>query len=628
MKASGRWLTAATVLLTAVGTFLTLRVLHSTFFSKTYHDTSSANMAQPVPAISTAVSKTYHKYDKAEQSIDVGNPVVQQPALVTRTSAQYLARKDIPREIFLRQQQHSEHRTATGRLHDAFVSELHQGLHTCSPSIVAALKKPTLQQADIDWCKWATSPTGGGVMVGKSWGKLVKPADRTRFDSLNCNAVNSNNDNPTCDDAWGDNFVRKWKANRSGVKCDNPTTRSSLECYINDNNDKWCVMENVMIDFSKAQKVSKGSSQIASKKFAQDYISMDCHAGTTEPGFTLPHLLSPSRTASAMAVCDYVIEDTVLLFSHDNIRNMAHTLNDVMNVWLMLWMDGKAANTSSMPFLTIDALKMYNNFDDTVNQYFTTYAKNFRTILRGADFGTGTLCLRRVLTQPLPIRGFVWDNWHNDLPCSFVGPSSLYQRWNLHVRHSFGLLSAAVRETFAAQTLKVVLIVRTESKNDWGSYRTSRLFLNQQEIITAFEQLRGTLTGMQQFELVVQDFALLSFEQQMRLMSETNILVGMHGAGISQSQYMPIGSERCCGVLEIFPRGEFTPVRGFANMIRKMGLSYGRIDISKEDSLGDGARVPVAELVQKLRDLIVRVVKEPACVLPQVIDDPYLLSAT
>jgi hypothetical protein len=493
--------------------------------------------------------------------------------------------------------------------------------------VVEALSKPALTQADVDWCKWAISSSGGRVVVGKSWGNLAKADERARFDSLNCNAVGGGN-NPSCDDAWGDNHVRNWRRHRdANVKCKSPDTKSGMECYVNENKDKFCVLENVMIDFSKAQKVEKGGSNIASKKFRQDYISMECHEGDKEPGFTFPHLLSPSRPASSKNTCDYVIEDTVLLFSHDNIRNMAHTLNDVLNVWLMLWLDGKAGSVSQIPLLSIDAFKLYNNFDDMVNQYFTTYVRNFATILRGTDFGpTGTLCLRRVLTQPLPARGFVWENWHKDLPCSFVGPSSLYQRWNLQVRQSFGLLTKTARDRTQSKPMKVVLIMRSESKNDWGSYRTSRLIHNEDDVLEALWKLEDTLTGAQAFELVVQDFSELSFEQQMQLMSETSILLGMHGAGISQSQYMAIGTERCCGVLEMFPRGEFSPVRGFANMIRKMGLSYDRIDIDGADSHPEGAKVPVKEMVDKLSALIAKVVQKPACVLPQVVNDPYLLS--
>lgn len=619
MKPSGGWLTVIAAALAAFVTFLTLYVLHTNIFSSQQgpqHGESSPNV------------HTVPRYTDGTRSSANGVPGpsrAQSTSLIQWGKSHYLTKKSIPWQEFIHSKGAVTRKTPS-KPSPTFESVLHNAaLRTCPASVVNALQKPALKQTDIEWCQWATSPTGGGVMVGKSWGTLAKAEDRTRFDSLNCNAVTADH-NPSCDDAWGDDFVRKWRSQRNrNVQCNNPAG-SNIECHVSDNKEKFCVLENVMIDFAKAQKINKGTAKVASKKFAQDYMSMDCHEGTVEPAFTFPHLLSPSRPPSSKAVCDYVVEDTVLLFSHDNIRNMAHTLNDVMNVWLMLWLDGRAGNTSTMPFLTIDALKLYNNFDDLVNQYFTTCEKTFGAILRGADFGQGTLCLRRVLTQPLPARGFVWDNWHNDLPCSFVGPSSLYQRWNLQVRHSFGLLSSAVRQKFASQVLKVVLIVRTEEHNDWGSYRTSRLFLNQPEIVATIEQLRMQLHGGRHaFELVVQDFAKLSFEHQVQLMAETNILVGMHGAGISQSQYMSIGAERCCGVLEIFPRGEFTPVRGFANMIRKMGLRYSRIDISREDSLTNGAKVPVQELGTKLRELIAGVVREPACVLPQVIDDPYLL---
>lgn len=365
---------------------------------------------------------------------------------------------------------------------------------------------------------------------------------------------------------------------------------------------------------------------VPSKRFKQDYMTMDCKDGSKLDGFTFPHLLSPTASSTTKGTCDYVIDDTVLLFSHDNIRNAAHTLNDIMNVWTMLWLDGKARNSKSIPFLTIDALKQYNNFDDLINQYYTPYKKNFHSILRGQDYAQSgsTLCLQRVLIQPLPARGFVWDNWHKDLPCSFVGPSSLYQRWNIHLRNSFGLIDS-LRTAGAQERIKIVLIVRTESKNDWGSYRTSRLFLNQPEIEKSLRELQASLKSSSlAFELTIQNFALLSFDEQLKLLSETSILIGMHGAGISQSQYMSIGRKNCCGVLEMFPTGEFTPVRGFANMIRKMGLHYERIDISPQGSQSSGAVVPTSEMIEKVRLLLNRIRDKPTCVLEHVVSNPYL----
>lgn len=80
----------------------------------------------------------------------------------------------------------------------------------CPLEVVQRLNAKTLSSGDIKWCKWATSTRGGNVIVGKSWGNLNAIQDRKRFDALNCNSVISRGTNPSCDDAWGDNSVRKW----------------------------------------------------------------------------------------------------------------------------------------------------------------------------------------------------------------------------------------------------------------------------------------------------------------------------------------------------------------------------------------------------------------------------------
>ena len=60
---------------------------------------------------------------------------------------------------------------------------------------------------------------------------------------------------------------------------------------------------------------------------------------------------------------------------------------------------------------------------------------------------------------------------------SFVGPSSLYQRWNLHVRHSYGLLqekkevlplnSSSNNNKMMMMMMKVLVIERKEFRNLW-----------------------------------------------------------------------------------------------------------------------------------------------------------------
>ena len=59
-------------------------------------------------------------------------------------------------------------------------------------------------------------------------------------------------------------------------------------------------------------------------------------------------------------------------------------------------------------------------------------------------------------------------------------------------------------------------------------------------------------------------------------------------------------------------------------MIRKMGIRYARIDIEGSRSHSNGAEVPPIVVSQQLRQLLQQVRDDSSCVLPQVVDDPYL----
>lgn len=359
-----------------------------------------------------------------------------------------------------------------------------------------------------------------------------------------------------------------------------------------------------------------------SKKFDQDFLSADCknsHDKSLSEAFPFPHLFSSKL---AQRRCDVVYNGTLLLYSHDDIRNVGHTMNDIMNVWVMLWLENLARSARSIEMLNVDSFKLGHNFDDQPNRLFHTYLKSLRSILKGTDLAGKTVCVKKLLIQPTPPRFFVWESWFIDLPCSFVGPSTLYQRWNLHVRQAYNLLSVPRPAKMA-----VLVIVRNEHSNMWGSQRTSRNWLNLDAARQGLQSLLDSQPFSTDFELVVEDLAKLTFRQQIELMTRTALVVGMHGAGISMALHMSLGSPRCCGVLELYPQGEFSPIRGHGNMARKIGLHYDRIDISGEASRHDGAHAPVKELVEKTRGMLVKMTKQPTCVHPQVISDPYLEKA-
>ena len=198
----------------------------------------------------------------------------------------------------------------------------------------------------------------------------------------------------------------------------------------------------------------------------------------------------------------------------------------------------------------------------------------------------------------------------------------------MHVRHSYGFLQEH-SALYTNKIFKILLIVRKEADNLWGFNRSSRRYLNLDDIIIS---IKNTIDVLQKnntevaFEFDTANLSGYSFKDQLKLIGDTSIMIGMHGAGMASSMHMSIGNKYCCGVIEFYPDGEFTPIRGHGNMARRMGLKYDRIDITKMNSRSDGAVVPVNELDISLKNMINMILHKPTCVLPQVVNDPYLES--
>jgi hypothetical protein len=558
----------------------------------------------------------------------------------------------VPPKKVIQQKPKTSNEFAAGKIPTVRIASASKcrSLNVCSSETEERLNRPLLSDSDFKWCTDQLNPQIGGVVVGKSWGRLKSHAEKTRFENLNCNAVNAGL-NPSCSDAWGDAHIYNWRKNLVfNQSCPSKSSKHSnnipsVQCYRNEINDMYCVFQNSQIDFAKFKKVPNplSTSHVPKREFKKDFLTLSCPNNQFEiPDFKLTHLFSTVPTHYEPEKCDEIIPGVTLTYSHDNIKNLGHTVQDFMNVWLLLWLEGNAEQVSHMNFLTIDSMKQYHDFDDTVNAFYILYQRSFKKVLRSIDFHDQKkkVCFEKLITQSLPSRGFVWDHWEEDLPCSFLGPSSLYQRWNLHIREVLKLLpppipskdckSASAASPLPPDGLKkiiIMLIIRSETKNDWGSLRTSRLMKNQQSLLSSLKSFAQELSSSLQFpvEFVAQDFKdLPSYEDQIKRMSSVSILIGLHGAGITQSMLMPLGMQNCCGVIEIYPEGEFSRVQGHGNMIRKMGFYYYKMKLKKEDSLPDGALIPIDDLKSQLQIMVKQVREKSACVLPSVMENPYM----
>ena len=467
------------------------------------------------------------------------------------------------------------------------------------------MKSPQLSKEDYEWCQWTF--TGGGVIVGKSYGTL-QANDRNKYERLNCNAVKTIGINPNCEHSFGDSHILEWKAKKISNLCDKTEQGSKVHCFDSVSNARSCYFENVMIDFSKMHDDPRGGRSTKSRKFDDGFLKSDCDSKYSDINFY--NVYSPGLD-KANTVCDYVLNETVLMYSHDNIRNLGHTMSDMMNVWLILWIANEAQNIRDISFLNIDALRLGHNYDDDLGAFGLHYKTAFKKVYKAIDFKSNKVCFKKLLMQTQPLLLFTWDGWWQDMDCSFRGPSSMFQQWNMQIRQNYGLLN---EESIKTNTrMQILLIIRTTTSSD--PHYSSRVYSNTNQIIEAINTLssRGV-------SVIAQDLVDLKFQDQLKLISESSIIIGMHGAGITHLTHMSVGSKYCCGVIEIFPIGEFSAIRGHANMARRMGHKYESIH------LREGSKVPTEELLKKLNRIIDEIENgKGSCVMPTVVNNPYFM---
>lgn len=520
--------------------------------------------------------------------------------------------------------------------------ETKNGLLVCPQEVVDRLTK-RLSDEDFKWCQWALSDQGGRVKVGKSYGTLNGP-QRDKYEQLNCNAV-AQGQNPACDDSWGDAQITSWKRKKTAEMCANsPEYTSRITCRESRSLARACVFDNALLDFSKLTNV-KRPGRSDTRKWDAGFIGTHCDANLHQHlnyyHFIAPTAVPPATTTRTAPQCDYVLNRTVVIYGHDDAKNLGHTMSDFMNVWAMLWLAGLGTHAKDLVFLNTDAIREGHNYYDELGALQTHYDKQFHSVLKAHDFYSQDrprVCVKRLLVQPQPVILFTWDGWWQDMKCSFVGPSSLFQRWNVQIRHIYGLLPGMEHAQDAMQGLstpqqsgvtRVLLVKRVVSKRGAAPMYTSRVIANFDAVVDTLQ----TAFRDSKVEIIVQDLAVLSFEAQVRLVASVDILVGIHGAGIPSAMHMSIGQRpACCGVLEIFPQGEFAPIRGYGNMARRMGLRYERWALEGRASGSHGVTLPVDQVVQKVQSLMVPGSKATAaeagsggasCILPSVLEDPF-----
>ena len=183
---------------------------------------------------------------------------------------------------------------------------------------------------------------------------------------------------------------------------------------------------------------------------------------------------------------------------------------------------------------------------------------------------------------------------------------------------------------------QILLVTRSVNQKQTditlSKHITSRIYSNLEEIKDMLSQLIvSNLNVNRKIILIIKDILSFPFDEQIQLVANSSIVIGMHGAGIAHTIAMPIGTKYCCGVVEIFPEGEYKQsYRGFGNMARGMGHIYERLDLLTDSSTNTtdslGTKIPIKTLSKVVQKMIngIDMKSSGSCFQTNVISNPFL----
>ena len=191
-------------------------------------------------------------------------------------------------------------------------------------------------------------------------------------------------------------------------------------------------------------------------------------------------------------------------------------------------------------------------------------------------------------------------------------PSPLYQSFNHFLlkrwRDAYGEKSLTTNGA-DKDRVHVIIEVRAINTAKRNNHSSARYIRNLHELIAALEK------EVDNIRVTAQNFATLSFPEQVKLSNSMGILISMHGAGTTHIFHAAVGSRNCCGLVELFPDKtiEFYTAHGYGNLARMHGFHHDRIVAEQGMTTPKGTTVNIPSIVAAVQRQAVLVRQQPTC---------------
>jgi len=365
----------------------------------------------------------------------------------------------------------------------------------------------------------------------------------------------------------------------------NPTSKSML-----------CDARNIVVDSSKV-KVSMGGEEIKDvlgRREDDEFCSYSTGAfalpdATTcqedvlrkDTSFHLVAMVDSFTTGSGD--CSNPVDKTALFVTRYEYANLYHTMTDWYNAYASVAAHGLVGQSGNIEVVFFDG-HSWGKLDDAWGALFGSYSfvKHKET----------PVCYKRALFVPAGYMGGVSLNTitKSRLADSCTGQPEAreFARWFLA---RFGFEPRPKSGAAGGPTITLMLRKDYLAHPRIGNRGATRKIGNEQEVVSALEAVAPGAV------VLAMNPAELTMREQVEIISKTDLLIGVHGAGMTYALLLPDGAH----VIEMKPRSH----RGephFKAMSNWAGLDYFAFtDNSGSDS---ALRVDVSKLASKAREML------------------------
>ena len=348
-------------------------------------------------------------------------------------------------------------------------------------------------------------------------------------------------------------------SNASANYCDGQSL-SSLTCFwnqiTNERTDSFCIGGPAILDVKENKyKMDCPLRTLTAKELAQGIPGLNqlpSYWYQTGPRFILDNYV---RTGAAEEMRSILTsgsqEFSILIKREENLNNLWHRLMELFSLFMTLDVLQMTRNpATNKPYFSNEDMEntqvviLDDIGADPYMELWSLFAR--KPIIKLSDLGAESPSLGNVI---VPLAGGSNPMWSGDWELHSCDHSELLRVFTKRVLDFYNVND----EPLAADRPLVLTFIDRKEK---------RLLVNKEEYISI---LKSKFPAVK-IELV--DFAAFSFTEQLKIIRRTDILVGVHGAGLTHGMFMPPGST----MVEILPSG--VAHKGFRNMAKLLGHNH------------------------------------------------------